>query len=297
MKLHIKPLSSHSVKSDFISLYRRALEDEVVVSKNSKHRILYLRPSQLPFCPLSLFIQVSSLGMYRHLDMRGEYYTSVGTTVHEVMQNFLCRSGRYLADYTCRECGKRYPMSYTPHCCDFPTKYDEVTIDYKGVQGHIDAIFKDNKGKLWILDFKTTSIKSAKIKEKNPGIVYREQIEVYAVLVELQYGIKIEGIMDAFIVRDNPSTDPAVWVKPLTDDMRTEIKARLARYRKMHKLAINAETKTEALALLKYKGCKNPDCNICNKDDKAVKELLLKAYKKGKARGRLPIKTFVQNSK
>lgn len=265
------------------------METVILSSKTSPGRVLNLRPSQMPFCPLEFFINYSNKGLYRAQDLMSAFYTSVGTTVHEVMQNYLCRSGRFLANYSCRECGKKYPLSYQHECCDFPTKYDELEIDYKGVEGHIDAVFKDRKGKLWIVDFKTTSVKSGPAKKRDPGVAYREQIETYAVLFELQYRLAIEGIMDSFILRDNPKSSPIPWFRPVTDLMRSKVKKRLVRYKKMHKAALHATTKQEALDLLDFGRCTNPYCKVCVFDDKKLKLSLVLAFNRGTRAQRLPI--------
>jgi hypothetical protein len=290
----LRPLSKHSISADFVALYQKTMDEQIVVEKSDPSRVLYLRPSQMPFCAVQFFINRSLNGLYTNLDMAGAYYTSVGTTVHEVMQNFLCRSGRLLADYHCRECDTWHRMSYRHECCGFPTQYHEARIDYRGIKGHIDAVYKDKQGRLWILDFKTTSIAGAASKKKNPGIVYIEQIETYAVLFELQYGLKIEGIMDAFIMRDNPKKDPAVWARPLTDLMRKQVKKRLAGYRKAHAAAIEASTLKEALGLRRFGRCKNPDCRWCAKSDSTLKSAIVHAHKTGVSMKRLPIREMAE---
>lgn len=290
----LKPLSSHSIAADFVQVYHKIMDSTILMSKNTPHRVLSLRPSQMPFCPVEFFISHGNKGLYRELDLAGAFYTSVGTIVHEVMQRYLGQSGRFLADYHCRECGKWYRQSYQYECCGFPTQYHEVEIDYKGVKGHIDAIFRDKKGRFWILDFKTTSIASAVSKKRNPGVVYVEQIETYAVLVELQHGIKIEGIMDAFILRDNPRKDPAVWARLLTNDVRRKVKARLSAYKKMHRAALDASTLKEALALRSFGRCANPDCSACKKPDDILKTRIKHAYKMGKAAGHIPVREMAE---
>lgn len=290
----LKPLSSHNISADFVQVYRNTMEHQIVVGKSDPTRLLYLRPSQMPFCAVQFFVNHAMRGLTGHLDMAGAYYTSVGTTVHEVLQNFLCRSGRLLADYHCKECGTWHRMSYKYECCDVPTQYHEALIDYKGVKGHIDAIYRDKKGKLWILDFKTTSVAGAASKKKNPGIVYIEQIEVYGVLLELQYGIKIEGIMDAFILRDNPKKDPVVWARPMTDDMRRRVKIRLSKYKKAHRATLDAGSLREALALRDWGRCANPYCQTCKLSESSLKDKIKHAYKLGKQAGHLPLRELAE---
>lgn len=297
MPITIKPLSNHGIAADFLRTYWHALKHTTFLEWTSPSRVLFLRPSQMPFCAMGFFFTHSRYGMRKPKDFAMAFYTSVGTAVHEVMQNFLCRSGNFLADYECLECGKWHRMSYKHECCGFPTQYHEVEIDYKGIKGHIDAVYRDKNGKLWIVDFKTTSIKGAPYKKKDPGVTYKEQIEIYAVLIELQYGIRIEGFADSFIVRDNPmKNDPPMWNRPLTDDIRKKVKAKLARYKKMHKAALTATTKAEALALFDWGRCQDPYCPVCKeKSDTRVKELMVRAYKFGRGRDHLPLKAMAEH--
>jgi hypothetical protein len=290
----IKPLSSVSIGSDFVGVYQKTLKNVVLSSKNTPSRVLFLRPSQLPFCPVEFFVNHASRGLFRDLDMAGAFYTSVGTIVHEVMQDYLCTSGRFLADYHCRECGTWHRHSYVHECCDFPTKYHEIEISWKGITGHIDAVYRDKKGRLWILDFKTTSVKTAPVKKKNPGVQYIEQIETYAVLFELQYKQRIEGIMDAFIVRDNPKLDPIIYSRTLTDQRRRVVRTRLARYKKLHQEVLDVQTLKEAMALIKYDRCTNPYCKVCKMDSEVMRNKVKNAFKQGLAKGNVPIRAMAE---
>lgn len=294
--MRLKPLSNHSIAADFIESYQKTMSETIMLDKTTPYRVLSLRASQMPFCAVQFFCNHALRGLYRELDMAGGFYTSVGTTVHNVMQRYLPQSGRYLADYYCKECDTWHRQSYKVECCDFPTDYHEIEIDYKGIKGHIDAIYRDKRGLLWILDFKTTSVAGAPGKKKNPGITYIEQIEIYAVLVELQYGLKIEGIMDAFILRDNPKKDPSVWARQLTDAMRRRVKARLSLFKKAHRAALNASSLKEALALRSFGRCSNPYCRFCPKDNSIVKQRIVHAYRMGKLAGNVPIREMAERA-
>lgn len=290
----LKPLSSATIAKEIAAIYQTAMRETARTDRTAPSRVLYLRPSQLPFCPLEFFVQNAEQGLLRTLDFAGAFYTSVGTTVHEVMQEFLCRSGRFLADYFCAECDTWHRLSYTHEHCGFPTKYHEITINYKGINGHIDAVYKDKAGKLWILDFKTTSVSSAPKKQKDPGVTYIEQIETYAVLFELQYGMKIEGIMDAFILRDNPRQSPVIYAKKLTDEQRQRAKSKLSRYKRMHRETLDAQAWSDVLALMDHGRCTNPYCSMCKLDDKNIERRLKNAYKRAKEHKRLPLRAYAE---
>jgi hypothetical protein len=291
----IAPASATTIKKEVAAVYQTAMREYTRTEKTSPGRVLSLRPSQMPFCPTNFFLENANHGLYRTLDFAGAYYTSVGTVVHSIMQEFLAKAGCFLADYHCAECDTWHKMSYKHECCGFPTRYEEISINYKGIHGHIDAVFRDAKGGLWILDYKTCSTVAAPKKQEDPGIVYIEQIETYAVLIELQYGIKIEGIMDAFIIRDNPRATPAIYSRGLTDEKRAEVKKRLGMYKRMHREALDAETWEDVLALAEYEKCVNPYCDACKMQDKDLVRNLRAAFDRGLAANRVPIRKFVEN--
>jgi hypothetical protein len=295
-KSKISPTSATTIAHDFHAVYQKTIREVLLVNKTAASRVLYLRPSQMPFCPVGFFVRHATEGLNTKLDMLGGFYTSVGTTVHEVMQDYLCKSGRFLADYYCAECETWHRMTTVHECCEFDTKYHEIKIDYKGITGHIDAVYIDKQGRLWILDFKTTSVKTAPKKQKDPGVTYLEQIETYAVLFELQYGKKIEGIMDAFIVRDDPKANPVMFARRLTDERRRLVIARLKKYKKMHKRTLDVATLDEALALIEYGACADPYCKVCKYDDDKLKATVTRAYKVGKAAKNVPIRTMAQRA-
>lgn len=286
-----------TVVADLVKEYADAIANVTHSSRVSPSRVLYLRPSQLPFCPIEFFINHAGKGLTRSMGLAGAMYVNMGTVVHAVLQQYLTKSGKILGNYKCHECGTFHKLSFKTECCDFPTEYHELEIDYKGIHGHIDAIYK-YKGKFYILDFKTTGINLAVKKEKDPGVTYREQIETYAYLFELQYGIEIAGIMDAFIIRDNPSKDPVVWYRPFTDKTRAQVKTRLIKYKKMHREVLDAKNMKDAMALLQYGRCTNEYCEFCNswKSDHAVKNKMQEAVKIGTSMGNLPIRAMAERA-
>lgn len=285
-KIIVKPQRKVNVVSELLYVYNEQ-KDTVKTRKGDPSRLLNIRPSQLPFCAASFFIKHASRGLIDSMDMVGAFYVNIGTAVHTVVQDYLGTSGRFLANWECRICGKKTYVTSQHECCDFPMRYEEILISYKGVVGHIDAVFIDSQGKYWILDFKTTSSAGAASKLKNPGKVYEEQVLTYAVMLGLEHKIKVEGVMLMFIKRDNPS-DPVVWCKTVTKSNLAEMKAKLISYKKWHRRVLDAETKEDALALLKQGKCANPYCKACTSSD--IKHLILTAYKRGKSRGYLPIR-------
>lgn len=275
-----------SVATEVLQAYNAALDTHLTFPGDIT-RLRTIRPSQLPFCPLGFFVRVSKFGALQVMDLEGSFYTKVGTAVHEVVQDYLAPSGKFLASWYCRHCGKKRLVSMKNECCDFPMAYNEIKINYKGVVGHIDAVFKDKKGRYWILDFKTSSIKGTPAKLKNPGRVYIEQIETYALYLWLEHGIKVAGVMLMFIPRDNPK-EPAVWAREMDDADFRAVKMRIKTYKKMHKQVLAVETLKEALALIDWGKCKKPYCEVC-RSRTPLKDQVANAYAAGKRHRRYPL--------
>jgi len=294
------PMKPKQVANELLAIYSQAL-DSSSLDKQHPGRIKAIRPSQLPFCPVSFFIRHATHGVYRSMDMRGNFFVNIGTSMHTVLQTFLGKhthngKGVFLGDWQCKICRKKYPLSFKNECCDFSCHYEEIGIDFsfkkhptRKLVGHIDAVYRDKAGNYWVVDYKSTSLRGALGKSKTPGVVYQEQIETYAAFLRLQYGIKVKGIILFFVPRDDPS-QPVMWTKTLDiDDIRRIIK-RTKRYMRQHEEVMNVETKAEAMALAKYGSCSNYFCKECKKPD--LKSALLRAFKSGLRKNYLPLTTL-----
>jgi hypothetical protein len=259
MTLVIKPKKSGA--SSFLKVYHEAFAAATHTSRSDPERLYFLRCSQLPYCPSSVLFRFAQQGMTFTMDMGMAYYVSVGTAVHEVLQKYLASSGTFLANYTCLECGEIHFLSHVYECCGFPTKYDEVDINYKGVKGHIDGIFKDAQDRYWIIDFKTTSLSASKLKTTKPGVGYVRQVEAYSLLLYKQYKIKVAGMMLVFIPRDNPRL-PVIWEQLFTKKIYNKALAEIKADLRLHRLTLKAKTLDDIKPLLKV-NCGNPYCEAC----------------------------------
>lgn len=259
---------SRTGSAEFLAMFNRSMSDSLFVFKSDPSRLYNLRCSQMPYCPRSVVLNYATRGMYQAMDMRMAYYVGVGHAVHDVMQRYLAQSGTLLADYECRECRKKYPLSHKWECCDTPTRYEEVTINYKGIQGHIDAIFKDKQGRYWIVDFKTCSISGAPGKKRDPGQNYKRQVRAYAFLLWKQYGIKVAGVMLVFLPRDTP-WQPTIWELLMTERMYEEAKIELIADRKLHRKTMEAQSLDDMRAIFKTT-CGGPYCEACKLEAKEL---------------------------
>lgn len=276
---------NRSGRAEFLSIFKKALEESDHTTPQDLSRLYNLRCSQIPYCPTSVLLNYAMRGTYFTMDMRMSYYVNVGHAVHHVMQTHLAKTGRFIADYECKECGKKYPLSRKYECCDFPTTYEEVSIDYKGIQGHIDGIFVDSMGRVWIVDYKTCSLTGAETKQVNPGANYKRQVRAYAYLLWKQHGIKAVGCMLVFLPRDNP-WQPAIWEHKMGPEEYADAKVELLHDRRIHQLTMKARTVEEMVELSKN-NCDNPYCDNCKRSKSDTKKLFTRLLEK---RNPFPIK-------
>lgn len=280
----MKITPSRSGKSEFLAVYKEVMGSVVVTSRMDPARLYNLRCSQIPYCPRSVLLNYGARGLHQSMPMLMSFYVGVGTAVHETMQRYLSQSGRFLADYHCKECGKKYPLSHKIECCGFPTQYEELGLNFKGIVGHIDGVFRDSKGNFWIIDFKTCSVAGSEAKEKNPGDGYKYQVRAYAWLLKKQYGVTVKGVMLIFIPRDNPM-NPTVWEELFTERNFKDAAEMLKAERAKHRATMTASRLEDFRALFKHK-CGSPYCEPCKKD----MPTLLKTASKMLAFGKFPIK-------
>jgi hypothetical protein len=159
-------------------------------------------------------------------NLHSTFFTSVGTTVHEGVQDWIGKTGKVLGDWQCvnSECIKslcKEPTCKTKECsdhshtikamqvgnlckaCNKPMKYHELEVKWNIITGHVDVIIKIGKQKYWAGDYKTVAVdKLAELKA--PPINYIYQISSYAWILKNEYDIPIVGFSIFYITRDNP---------------------------------------------------------------------------------------------
>lgn len=276
----MKITPSRSVKSEFLAVYQDAIDNTLMMSKSDPKRLYNLRCSQIPYCSAAVLVNYGKRGMVHAMDFMMAFYVGVGHAVHHVMQSYLSQSGQFLANYKCHECGVVHKLSHTIECCGFPTEYDEIDLDLNGIQGHIDAVFRDKNGDYWILDFKTTSLSNATEKAKKPPENYMRQVRAYAYLLYKQYGIKVKGLMLVFIPRDNPK-EPTVWEYKIRPDSMLSFKQELLEDKRLHKKTMVASTIEDMKPLLRNH-CGSEYCKACQMPMAEKLKLMTKFIKQGK---------------
>lgn len=278
--MKITPAQSGS--GAFKSLWAHAMKHQTIIERSDPARLYNLRCSAIPYCPRSVLFKWATTGLAFEMEMTMAYYVGVGHAVHDVAQRYLALSGDLLADYRCKVCKKWHRLSHKHTCCGVPCEYHELTIDYKGIVGHIDAVVKI-RGHYYIVDFKTTSINGSYKKQTQPGSSYKAQITAYAYLLQKQYGIRVKGVILAFIPRDNPHR-LVTWEAPVTDALLEKTRRALKADKRLHRLTMKAKTMDDFKELLEV-FCDDAYCDACRKVSTPGFLKLLKQH-----RGDFPIK-------
>ena len=124
------------------------------------------RVSAFPFCPLRAFLFEQRTDSYSM-----DFYTSIGTAVHETIQKWATISDfadKIYAVWQSVETGEVYgpcKQEDLPKSWDnYTLAYEEVTISYDGLSGHVDLIIEILPGKYIVIDFKTTDIGGKRVK-------------------------------------------------------------------------------------------------------------------------------------
>lgn len=195
------------------------------------------RPSSFPTCSLLLWMgrfRGESLGHYYGQQEFGmEYYTNVGNVLHEKAQFFVGTTGVQFGDWKCvnLKCKKGLAACNTTSAegriikegkitardttnnlcpkCSAPMLYVEKGVEYKGIRGYVDGIWKIPKsmgGGYWIVDYKTTSMRKLEA-GKYPEKAHISQLPFYAhVLSSKKYNMDIKGFSLVYMPRDNPAS-------------------------------------------------------------------------------------------
>lgn len=209
------------------------------------------RGSNLPYCPL---YHLAERNKSKETDFNANFYFSVGHALHELIQTFaLSVEDNLIGSFRCsrmleskhmgsyiktKQCAVTYKMTTLGHvkkescphklseCKSDPQfQYQEIDIEYKGLIGHVDLLFRI-KDKYFLVDIKTTSnylfTDRGLASGYYPNGKYWHQIETYAALLEKLYDIKIDQYAILYIGREKPAgkrNETHRWfVKAYTDE-------------------------------------------------------------------------------
>ncbi|QJT70965.1 hypothetical protein GR7B_00167 [Vibrio phage vB_VcorM_GR7B] len=235
----------HDVIQGFNLLFENA-KKTTEVRVIAETRVTELHPSSFPFCSTYYALDYLMHGDVFEREqecLMGNYYTGIGTVVHEVIQNAIGEAhmldpkkplDHYLiGDYKCNKCGHVHKFSSYPKKCKKCKQkkwrffYDELAVWWgKKTVGHSDGLYYFG-GKYWVIDYKTTS-SFAVMQHTNSGGKYFpydhnvRQIKSYCAMLEENYNVKIGGWILVYVPRDNYNRPVAVG-----DDISKKEKSRL----------------------------------------------------------------------
>lgn len=250
---------------DFTSYYSKCVKTEVRLEAPT--RTDTLRISGLAYCGLK-HVYTRMIQPAEYLSFGSEYYTGVGTLTHEAVQDFLGRGGRMYGVWDCEQdgCHGQRTFSANNRCpaCNSEMKYNEISIDLSAIfpnvsSCHLDGVFKDSKGKYWLVDYKTTNSRTAKQPLETTTLPYptnKAQIMAYCAVLEWRFNINVEGWILFYIARDQPiNTHRAVGNRITVEEKKT-IMAKLATASTHYGMVMNATSFDTVTSLVEQKPCK-----------------------------------------
>lgn len=283
---------SDKFESFYTSYFSRTCDSVLVDTPSDPTRTFYMRPSSLPYCPIRKFLTLASKGIpaVQTHDAGSLFYTSVGTTVHEVFQAILGRGGRMYANWVCRHCKNVAPFTTYAKCpkckkSGADVDHQEISVaKLRGWRGHLDGVIRDADGVLWVIDYKTTNLDFVSRADSKPHKSYVMQQKAYVVLLEEILGEPVAGWCLVYLARDNPVKRRRLFSCVVSDAEKKVIRKKLVHMAKLHGQLFKAETLADLKPLyenklcassvehdeyFKYEGCEYRD--VCFKRSAMVK--------------------------
>lgn len=170
------------------------------------------RPSGLPYCPV-----IDAMSGPEDMDYSKAFYLDIGTTVHELMQEYISRSPvgmqKVFANWKCKDCEGMHLFTTLPFVCAHCNAdrerlhYEELEFEnFRGIQGgHIDLLIKTSRG--WIVcDWKTASTNGLDYRNEADG-KHHHQLQAYCLAIQELFKDKLQGLpvigyMLIFVPRD-----------------------------------------------------------------------------------------------
>lgn len=225
-----------------------------------------LRVSGFPFCGLRAAWQKMTNYVEPDGDSHKDFYTSVGTSAHEVFQRSLGVRGRIFGDWKCRDekCHGKRKFSLDSSCpkCGKEMEYVEFEVTaFKHVSGHTDGLYLDTQKRNWLIDYKTSSMRVLNYQKSNPTLPYRknvQQIESYVPMLERKLDIEIAGWLLGYVPRDDPKTI-CVKGKAMTQKKKDATWQRIKLYDDQYEEVLNLGSLRQLRFLRDTKFCRNYD--------------------------------------
>jgi hypothetical protein len=308
-----------SVQKEFARAYQKAMSETLELrlsdlteeeQKEYWHYDKRFSPSSFPFCGLRRIYMrlIAEANPLVYDSFSGDYFRNVGIVAHTVLQRWLSRQGSFIGDYVCLDCKHRHEFTTWPgkckKCGSIRVEHKELGGKYGGHMGwKSDHVFQTKKGKLYIVDYKTTTSYQIANHKKDgktfPYVGNRIQAESYVPLAEDRYKRKFAGCILAYAARDNPIYNIAIVTIEMDAERKDELRKRMKKWHRQFELAL-VPTVENVKILHKQKLCCDkqfykenvanaynpcPLSKVCFKREKLVLELkaALKTYRKNQS--------------
>ena len=203
----------HAVFNTKSAKYVRKILTTVMNEEETAEYVHSLRVSSFPICGLLDAINRIEKPS-QPIPFSMSFYTSIGTAVHENLQNRMVLSKRFgrwcFGNWKCTACNEipfkqclRPKSLVCPKCKSGLLTYHELDFLYKNVSGHLDMLTLDNKEKFVAWEFKTTSEYNIKNPLQNlPQLKHKQQIETYCTMLWRVHGIRVHTYVIVYISRN-----------------------------------------------------------------------------------------------
>lgn len=187
----------------------KTLDQEISEAFNIKDLNMYehrFSPSALPVCPRRYSIYshaTEDIKASYYWEYSGEFYTSLGHTIHAVTQRQLGKAGLIFGNWKC--CGVTRTNQYAERCliCTKYPEYSEYRLDkvMNGIGGFVDGVLLKHNA---VLEIKTKSTKAIQTMTEPIWYEWTLQASVYATALNRMYGWSLNKIVMLYISRENP---------------------------------------------------------------------------------------------
>lgn len=249
-------------------------EESLTYSKEAEtKREIRLRASGLPSCSLITLDKLIKVrdGEIEEDTARMEFYTSIGTQVHEWVQKWIAEKGGVVyGHWNCPKCKHRLEWTTENICptCKINMEYEEITLIYDIFSGHVDGVLKlpdpntkakakgkgKSKHKYVVYDYKTTSAKNVETMQFIPMDMHLIQVCAYAAVLRKVHKHDVESVSIFYIARDAPDKFRE-FSMPFTDDVYYYTIKFLHRQIKGFKAAMKSFETGKLETAVKYKQC------------------------------------------
>jgi hypothetical protein len=225
-----------------------------------------LRVSGFPYCGLR-HLYKRLIQPTEYTSMGSDYYLGVGIATHSSIQHALGYGRQMYGNWKCVQPGCQGArifsnISKCPACSSIMV-YKEFFLDLRSTFPNLavcllDGIFRDSKGHYYVVDYKTTNSKTAKLPAESTYLPYLAniaQVRAYCALIELRFNIEIRGWLLHYVARDKPTHIYKTFGDIISTKAKKRILAKIKTYDKHYGMVMNCTDFSTVRTLIEEKPC------------------------------------------